>query len=153
VAVGGAQATRDSGGAAGYGVSLRSMSMQPPGDAGAVPPPPPPWGPASGPTPGSPLPPPPPPGPSTKPLPAPPPGWGDTGFQVRPSPARTGARTAISVLMVAYAPVYAIATFAAFPRKSGWDSPTRPLNELHDADNFLSGAVGVTSMLVLAIAI
>ena len=55
--------------------------------------------------------------------------------------------------MVAYAAVYAIATFAAFHRKSVWDSPTRTLSELHDADNFLSGAVGVASMLVIAIAI
>ena len=84
------RATGASRAAAGYACSLRSMSMQPPGDAGAVPPPPPLWGPASGPRPGSPLPPPPPPGPSTRPLPAPPPGWGDTGFQVRPSPPRTG---------------------------------------------------------------
>ena len=55
--------------------------------------------------------------------------------------------------MVAYAAVYAIATFAAFHRKSVWDSPTSTLSELHDADNFVNGAAGVASMLVLAIAI
>ncbi len=67
-------------------------------------------------------------------------------------------RTAVGILMVVYALVYGLATFAAFHRRAVWDrwALERSLGnraDLKDADTFVNGAVGTAGLIVLAIAI